>query len=121
MTAYSAIFLLKVRPFKLSGVVVHPFQLLRSSDAHPSLQSELPEGAAREIHAIIIRTAEAYNEAAHFSPTASLAAYHARFLWHLIHRHRTRPSVTRDRPHHDISLDLSIQSMVFLDFALSCR
>ncbi|KAF9232013.1 hypothetical protein BU15DRAFT_67851 [Melanogaster broomeanus] len=32
------------------------------------LQSELPEGAAREIHATIIRTAEAYNEAAHFSP-----------------------------------------------------
>jgi len=94
MTAYSAIFLLK---------------LLRSSDANPGLQSELPEGAAREIHATIIRTAEAYNEAAHCSPTSSFAAYHARFLWHLVHMHRTRPVVTKGRPHHENSVDLSIQ------------
>jgi len=94
MTAYSAIFLLK---------------LLRSSDTNPDLQSELPEGAAREIHATIIRTAEAYNEAAHFSPTSSFAAYHARFLWHLIHMHRTRPSVTKDRLHHENTLESSIR------------
>jgi len=94
MTAYSAIFLLK---------------LLRSSDTNPGLQSELPEGAARDIHATIMKTAEAYNEAAHFSPTSSFAAYHARFLWHLIHVHRTRPNVARDRSHHDTSLDLSVQ------------
>lgn len=96
-------------------------QLLRSSDAHPGLQSELPEGAAREIHATIIRTAEAYNEAAHLSPISSFAAYHARFLWHLIHMHRTRPSVMRDRHHHDTSLDLSIQSMVSRDFTRGYR
>ncbi|KIK81617.1 hypothetical protein PAXRUDRAFT_832723 [Paxillus rubicundulus Ve08.2h10] len=94
MTAYSAIILLK---------------LLRRSDTHPGLQSELPEGAAREIHTTIIRTAEAYNEAAHFSPTSSFAAYHARFLWHLIHMHRTRVEAVRDRPHHDPSVDLAVQ------------
>jgi len=94
MTAYSAIFLLK---------------LLRSSDANPGLQSELPEGAAREIRDTIIRTAEAYNEAAHLSPISSFAAYHARFLWHLIHMHRARPGVMRDRPHHDTSFDHPIQ------------
>ncbi|KAG6376032.1 putative protein priB [Boletus reticuloceps] len=96
MTAYSAIFLLK---------------LLRSSDTNPDLQSELPEGAAREIHATIIRTAEAYNEAAHFSPTSSFAAYHARFLWHLIHMHRTRPSVTKERLHHENTHDSSIRTI----------
>jgi len=94
MTAYSAIFLLK---------------LLRSSDASPGLQSELPEGAAREIHSTIIRTAEAYNEAAHVPPTMALASYHARFLWHLIHVHRTRPGVTKDRPHRENSSDLPVQ------------
>ncbi|KAF8553391.1 hypothetical protein OG21DRAFT_1414409 [Imleria badia] len=104
MTAYSAIFLLK---------------LLRSSDANPGLQSELPEGAAREIHATIIRTAEAYNEAAHLSPNSSFAAYHARFLWHLIHMHRSRPGAMKDRPHHENSLDLSIQSMVSLYLRLA--
>ena len=93
-------------------------QLLRSSDANLSLQSELPEDAAREIHDTIIRTAEAYNEAAHLSPTSSFAAYHARFLWHLIHMHRARPGVMKDRSHHDISLDHSIQSMVSLDSRL---
>lgn len=95
-------------------------QLLRSSDTNLGLQSELPEGAAREIHATIIRTAEAYNEAAHLSPTSSFAAYHARFLWHLIHMHRTRPGGMRDRPHHDTSLDLPIQSM-FPDFVSGYR
>ena len=88
---------------------------------NPGLQSELPEGAAREIHATIIRTAEAYNEAAHLSPTSSFAAYHARFLWHLIHMHRTRPGVTKDRPHHENSLDFSIQSTIFFEFALCYR
>ena len=44
----------------------------------------------------------------------ALAAYHARFLWHLIHAHRTRPGVVKDRLHHENSLDLSTQSMVFL-------
>ncbi|KAG9318356.1 hypothetical protein JVU11DRAFT_446 [Chiua virens] len=94
MTAYSAIYLLK---------------LLRSSDANQGLQSELPEGAAREIHASIMRTAEAYGEAAHLSPTSSVAAFHARFLWHLVHMHRTRPTVTKDRTPHDIPFDVSIQ------------
>ncbi|KAF9228050.1 hypothetical protein BS17DRAFT_813931 [Gyrodon lividus] len=94
MTAYSAIILLK---------------LLRRSDTHQGLQSELPEGAAREIHAAIIKTAEAYNEAAHFSPSSSSAAYHARFLWHLIHMHRTRRGAIRDRPHHDPPVDLAVQ------------
>lgn len=66
MTAYSAIFLLR---------------LLRNS------YTELPEGATNRIHDAISRTADAYNAAAQLSPTSSSASYHARFLWHLL---RTR-------------------------------
>ncbi|KAH9951420.1 hypothetical protein B0H21DRAFT_718945 [Amylocystis lapponica] len=65
MTAYSAIFLLR---------------LLRSS----STLSELKEGAAREIYAMIRKTADAYAEAAHLSPSTSAAAYHSRFLLKLV-------------------------------------
>jgi len=65
MTAYSAVFLLK---------------LLRSSKT----LAELHEGATGEIHAIISKTADAYEEASHLSPACTGAAYHARFLRELI-------------------------------------
>ncbi|KAH7906062.1 fungal-specific transcription factor domain-containing protein [Hygrophoropsis aurantiaca] len=70
MTAYSAIFLLK---------------LLRSSSTRTDLHTELHEGAAQEIYASITKTAEAYHEASLSSPTSSSAAYHARFLTSLVH------------------------------------
>ncbi|KAH9967928.1 fungal-specific transcription factor domain-containing protein [Russula dissimulans] len=65
MTAYSAVFLLK---------------LLRSSKT----LAELHEGATGEIHAIISKTADAYEEASHLSPACTGAAYHARFLRELV-------------------------------------
>ncbi|KAJ7582453.1 fungal-specific transcription factor domain-containing protein [Mycena floridula] len=64
MSAYSAVFLLK---------------LLRS----PNTQPHLHEGAAREIHAAITQTADAYHEAS-LSPASSAAAYHSRFLRSLL-------------------------------------
>jgi len=65
MTAYAAVFLLK---------------LLRSSKT----LAELHEGATGEIHAIISKTADAYEEASHLSPACTAAAYHARFLRELV-------------------------------------
>ncbi|KAF8921608.1 hypothetical protein CPB85DRAFT_1489996 [Mucidula mucida] len=65
MSAYSAVFLLK---------------LLRSSHALPQLH----EGAAREIHTAITKTADAYHAASNLSPASTQAAYHARFLRSLL-------------------------------------
>jgi len=91
MTAYSAIFLLK---------------LLRSSNTHTDLQSELPEGAAPQIHVAITKTAEAYQEASHLSPTSSSAAYHSRFLLSLVRADIER---TRQAPVKEVPIDPSIQ------------
>jgi hypothetical protein len=65
MTAYSAVFLLK---------------LLRSSKT----LAELHEGATNEIHTIISKAADAYEEASHLSVACTGAAYHARFLRELV-------------------------------------
>jgi hypothetical protein len=65
MTAYSAVFLLK---------------LLRS----PSILTQLHEGNAHEIHSMISKTADAYQDASTLSPASSAAAYHARFLRNLV-------------------------------------
>lgn len=46
--------------------------------------AELHEGATGEIHAIISKTADAYEEASHLSPACTAAAYHARFLRELV-------------------------------------
>ncbi|KIK45923.1 hypothetical protein CY34DRAFT_801082 [Suillus luteus UH-Slu-Lm8-n1] len=92
MTAYSAIFLLK---------------LLRSSNTHTDLQSELPEGAAHQIHTAITKTADAYQEASHLSPTSTSAAYHARFLWSLVRNDIER---ARQNAQKDIPIDPNIQS-----------
>jgi hypothetical protein len=92
MTAYSAIFLLK---------------LLRSSNTHTDLQSELPEGAAHRIHTAITKTADAYQEASHLSPTSTSAAYHARFLWSLVRNDIER---ARQNAQKDIPIDPNIQS-----------
>ncbi|KAI9510384.1 fungal-specific transcription factor domain-containing protein [Russula earlei] len=85
MTAYSAVFLLK---------------LLRSSKT----LAELHEGATSEIHAIISKTADAYEEASHLSPACTSAAYHARFLRELVAQDsfRSQPKIWDDgqpRPH----------------------
>jgi len=91
MTAYSAIFLLK---------------LLRSSNTHTDLQSELPEGAAPQIHVAITKTAEAYQEASHLSPTSTSAVYHARFLLSLVRADIER---TRQAPLKEVPIDPNIQ------------
>ncbi|KAF9264936.1 hypothetical protein L218DRAFT_925678 [Marasmius fiardii PR-910] len=65
MSAYAAVFLLK-----------H----LRNPVTSPSL----PEDAAHQIHSVISKTADAYEEASAMSPACSAAAYHARFLRNLI-------------------------------------
>jgi hypothetical protein len=65
MTAYSAIFLLK---------------LLRSSNT----LAQLHEGTAHEIHSLISKTADAYHDASVLSPASTAAAYHARFLRSLV-------------------------------------
>ncbi|KAH7889822.1 hypothetical protein F5I97DRAFT_593451 [Phlebopus sp. FC_14] len=67
----------------------------------------------------IIRTAEAYNEAAHLSPTSTSAAYHGRFLWHLIHMYRSRSGGVRERSQPDPALDPTLQSMYFTHFVYS--
>jgi hypothetical protein len=46
--------------------------------------AELHEGATGEIHAIISKTADAYEEASHLSPACNAATYHARFLRELV-------------------------------------
>lgn len=46
--------------------------------------AELHEGATGEIHAIISKTADAYEEASNLSPACTSAAYHARFLRELV-------------------------------------
>jgi hypothetical protein len=46
--------------------------------------AELHEGATNEIHSIISKTADAYEEASHLSVACTGAAYHARFLRELI-------------------------------------
>jgi len=61
--------------------LIHPnSQLLRSSKT----LAELHEGATGEIHAIISKTADAYEEVSHLSPACTSAAYHARFLRELV-------------------------------------
>ncbi|KAL6309215.1 fungal-specific transcription factor domain-containing protein [Sparassis latifolia] len=65
MTAYSAIFLLK---------------LLRSANR----LEELKDNAQDEIYGMITKTADAYQEAAALSPASSSAAYHSRFLRSLV-------------------------------------
>lgn len=82
------------------------YQLLRSSNTHTDLQSELPEGAAPQIHVAITKTAEAYQEASHFSPTSTSAVYHARFLLSLVRADIER---TRQAPVKEVPIDPNIQ------------
>jgi hypothetical protein len=65
MTAYSAVFLLR---------------LLRN----PNILSQLHEGTSHEIHTTISKAADAYHDASVLSPASSAAAIHARFLRSLI-------------------------------------
>jgi len=64
MSAYAAVFLLK---------------LLNSSNT----LAGIPQGAAHEIHALIMKTAEAYFDASLNSPSTA-AVFHARFLRNLV-------------------------------------
>jgi len=70
MTAYAAVFLLK---------------LLRS----PTTTAELHEGAAEEIHTSVFRVAQAYHDISQSSVMVS-AAQHARFLRGLVEEDRAR-------------------------------
>ena len=84
MTAYSAVFLLKVcdtRPIISMQALIIFSQLLRSSNT----LAQLHEGASEEIHTQISKTAEAYHEASLLAPSSSSsAASHARFLRSLV-------------------------------------
>ncbi|KAI0259973.1 fungal-specific transcription factor domain-containing protein [Gloeopeniophorella convolvens] len=97
MTAYSAVFLLK---------------LLRSSKT----LAELHEGATNEIHSIISKTADAYEEASHLSPACTAAAYHARFLRELVaqdifrsQQHKTWDDTHARQPRRDSTLSAGSQ------------
>ncbi|KAG7092200.1 hypothetical protein E1B28_008568 [Marasmius oreades] len=65
MSAYAAVFLLN----NLRNPVTGP---------------QLPGDAAHQIHSVITKTADAFEEASAMSPACSSAAYHARFLRNLI-------------------------------------
>lgn len=82
MTAYAAVFLLKVFSFydPAEGSTNSCRQLLRSSNT----LAQLHEGATEEIHSTISKTADAYHEASTLSSSSSAAAYHARFLKALV-------------------------------------
>ncbi|TFK42840.1 fungal-specific transcription factor domain-containing protein [Crucibulum laeve] len=82
MTAYSAVFLLK---------------LLRI----PSIASQLPESTAVDIHKRVADTAEAYRAASLVSSASPNAAYHARFLQSLL----TNDIFQKERHHTSISID----------------
>ncbi|KDN51824.1 hypothetical protein RSAG8_00373, partial [Rhizoctonia solani AG-8 WAC10335] len=94
MTAYSAVFLLKLlrRP-----------QNVTDSHLTPAL-SDLDEGASiQKIYDLISNTADAYQEAAIHASSSGSAAYHARFLRSLVAkdmatkaRHHASPSYTGD-------------------------
>ncbi|KAF8892684.1 fungal-specific transcription factor domain-containing protein [Infundibulicybe gibba] len=85
MTAYSAVFLLK---------------LLRSPN------SQLSDATAKEIHSLISKTAEAYHDVSALSPASSSAAYHSRFLRGLVTSDifKTRRG-EKDRYENGMSLD----------------
>lgn len=82
MSAYAAVFLLKVFSFyDPTGASTHSSrQLLRSSNT----LAQLHEGATEEIHTAISKTADAYHDASTLSSSSSAAAYHARFLKALV-------------------------------------
>jgi hypothetical protein len=82
MTAYSAVFLLKVNSSLAItwSIEIQLFvQLLRSSNTFSQLKE-----TAHDIHVVISETADAYQEASQLCPPSTSAAYHARFLRSLV-------------------------------------
>lgn len=82
MSAYCAVFLLRVGVYhccyrSLTNILE---KLLRSS----STLAQLNEGTQHDIHSIISKTADVYQDASMLSPASTSAAYHARFLRSLV-------------------------------------
>ena len=87
MSAYCAVFLLKVRlpPMFLSDELTPLLlQLLRSGVD----QIGLPQDATRKIYSVISQAAGAYHDASLLSPASGSASYHSRFLRSLVARDR---------------------------------
>jgi hypothetical protein len=81
ISAYSAVFLIKVRKdlfFDFRRLT--NMQLLRRT----AMLHELAHTASNDIHELISQTADAYQEAALLAVSSSSAAYHARFLRALV-------------------------------------
>lgn len=91
MSAYSAVFLLKVSWYSFGGVSMfdYPAQLLRSPTTGQQLRGTTTPEA---IHALITKTADSYHEASSssHSPVSISASYHARFLRALVKNDRER-------------------------------
>lgn len=93
MTAYSAVFLLK---------------LLRS----PNTSDEFNSETMSEIHALITQTADAYQEAScsSNSPVSISAAYHSRFLRHLVHKDIFKARKSERERHVGVPIDPRLQA-----------
>ena len=94
MSAYSAIILLKVVTQLLVSYILLTLdtQLLRN----PKTSSQLIGTTAQDIHQLIIKTADAYQDAAQLSPESTSCAYHARFLRNLVSNDSSKPRRSED-------------------------
>lgn len=92
MTAYSAVFLLK---------------LLRSSNT----LAELHDDATKDIYSVISSTADAYQEASALSPASTSAAYHARFLRSLVANDIFKARQTEKGKQDKMSIDPRLQGV----------
>lgn len=120
MTAYSAVFLLKVWMEKLWFFcdLMKLFQLLRS----PNTSDEFNSDTMSEIHALITQTADAYEEAScsPHSPVSISAAYHSRFLRHLVHKDIFKSRKSERERHTGVPIDPRLQGILSRSFIYSC-
>ena len=84
-------------------------QLLRS----PNTSDEFSSDTMSEIHALITQTADAYQEASSssHSPVSVSAAYHSRFLRHLVHKDIFKARKSERERHVCVPIDPRLQGM----------
>ena len=114
MTAYSAVFLVKVWIEKKSIVIlwfkkaISASQLLQS----PNTADEFSSDTMNEIHGLITQTADAYQEASSSSSPVSIStAYHSRFLRHLVHKDIFKVRKSKRERHVGVPIDPRLQGM----------